>query len=108
MLILNLLRKDGEAVYFIIDDTFNKKRGKHILAEFKFFDHISKQYIWGQQLVCAIIEYRGISIPYAIEVYIPKDTAEAKGYEFKKKTQIALEILKEFEANEKEEVFVVA
>jgi hypothetical protein len=108
MLILNLLRKDGEAVYFIIDDTFNKKRGKHILAEFKFFDHISKQYIWGQQLVCAIIEYRGISIPYAIEVYIPIDTAEAKGYEFKKKTQIALEILKEFEANEKEEVFVVA
>jgi len=45
MLILNLLRKDGEAVYFIIDDTFNKKRGKHILAAFKFFDHISKQYI---------------------------------------------------------------
>jgi len=107
MLILNLLKKKGEAVYFIIDDTYNKKRGKHILGAFKFFDHISKQYIWGQQLVCAIIEYRGIVIPYAIEVYIPKDTAIKNGYEFKKKTQIALEILKEFEADESQEVFVV-
>jgi len=107
MLILNLLKRDGEAVYFIIDDTYNKKRGKHILAAFKFFDHISKKYIWGQQLVCAIIEYRGIVIPYAIEVYIPKDTAIKNGYEFKKKTPIALEILKEFEVDESQEVFVV-
>jgi SRSO17 transposase len=108
MLILNLLKKSGEAIYFIIDDTANKKRGKHILAAFKFFDHISKQYIWGQQLVCAILEYRGIAIPYAIEVYIPKDTAKANGYEFKKKTQIAADILNEFEADEKQPVFVVA
>jgi SRSO17 transposase len=108
MLILQLLKKTGEAIYFIIDDTTNKKRGKHILAAFNFFDHTSKQYIWGQQLVCAIIEYRGIVIPYAIEVYIPQDEAKRSGYTFKKKTQIASEILAEFEADEKQEVFVVA
>jgi len=108
MLILNLLEKSGEAIYFIIDDTSNRKRGKHILAAFKFFDHTSKQYIWGQQLVCAIIEYRSIVIPYAIEVYIPNETAKAKGYEFKKKTKIASDILSEFETEEKQEVFVVA
>jgi hypothetical protein len=45
MLILNLLRKERKEVYFIMDDTNNKNRGKHILAAFKFFDHISKQYI---------------------------------------------------------------
>jgi len=77
------------------------------LAPFKFFDHISKQYIWGQQLVCTIIEYRGIVIPYGIEIYIPKDTAETNGYEFKKKTQIGLEILKGFEVDQRQEVFVV-
>jgi SRSO17 transposase len=108
MLILNLLKKSGEAIYFIIDDTSNKKRGKHILAAFKFFDHTCKQYIWGQQLVCSIIEYRSIVIPYAIEVYIPKQTAQANGYEFKKKTDIASEVLKKFEADEKQAVFVVA
>ena len=68
----------------------------------------AKQYILGQQLVCAIIEYRGIVIPYAIEVYIPKDRAKANGNGFKKKTQIAAEILSEFEADEKQQVFVVA
>jgi ribosomal protein S17 len=112
MLILQLLKKSGEAIYFIIDDTTNKKRGKHILAAFSFFDHTSKQYIWGQQLVCAIIEYRDIVIPYAIEVYIPQDEAEENGYPFKKKTQIASEILAEFEEDEKQSteggVFVVA
>lgn len=112
MLILQLLKKSGEAIYFIIDDTTNKKRGKHILAAFNFFDHTSKQYIWGQQLVCAILEYRGIVIPYAIEVYIPQDEAEKNRYPFKKKTQIASEILTEFEADEKQSteggVFVVA
>jgi ribosomal protein S17 len=108
MFILHLLKKSGEAIYFIIDDTTNKKRGKHILAAFSFFDHTSKQYIWGQQLVCAILEYRGIVIPYAIEVYIPKDLAKNDGYIFKKKTQIASEILSEFEADHQQEVFVAA
>ena len=108
MLILQLLKKSGEAIFFIIDNTTNKKRGNHILAAFSFFDHTSKQYIWGQQLVCAIIEYRGIIIPYAIEVYIPKDTAQRNGYQFRKKTQIASEILSEFQADENEQVFVVA
>lgn len=107
MLVLNLLKKPGEAIYFIIDDTSNKKRGKHVIAAFKFFDHTSKQYIWGHQLVCAILEYRGIVIPYAIEVYISKDEAKANGNQFKKKTQIASEILEEFEADERQEVFVI-
>lgn len=108
MLILQLLKKSGEAIYFIIDDTTNKKRGKHILAAFSFFDHTSKQYIWGQQLVCAILEYRGIIIPYAIEVYIPQEEAKSNDYPFKKKTQMASDILAEFEADEKQEIFVVA
>jgi SRSO17 transposase len=115
MLIIQLLKKSGEAIYFIIDDTTNKKRGKHIIAAFNLFDHTSKQYIWGQQLVCAVIEYRGISIPYAIEVYIPKESicksipsGKVGGNSFKKKTAIASDILKEFEADEKQKVFVVA
>lgn len=108
MMILQLLKKKNEPVFFIIDDTTNKKRGKHILAAFKLFDHTSKQYIIGHQLVCAIIEYRGITIPYGIEVYVPEDQAKQTGREFKKKTQIASEILDEYECDECQEVFVLA
>jgi SRSO17 transposase len=108
MLILQLLKKEGEILYFIIDDTSNKRRGKHILTAFSFFDHTNKQYIWGQQLVCAILEYRGVVIPYAIEIYISKDKAKENGFRFKKKTDIARDILSEFEADEKQEVFVIA
>ena len=112
MLIIQLLKKPGEAIYIIIDDTTNKKRGKHISAAFNFFDHASKQYILGQQLVCTVIEYRGIVIPYAIEVYIPKENIQAVGDSFKKKTTIASEMLSDFEADENQSrtagVFVVA
>ena len=108
MLIIQLLKKSGEAIYFIVDDTTNKKRGKHIIATFNLFDHTSKQYIWGQQLVCAVIEYRGIIIPFAIEVYIPKESIKTTKELFRKKTTIASDILKEFETDEKQAVFVVA
>jgi len=112
MQILQLMKKSNEAIYFIIDDTTNKKRGKHIAAAFNFFDHTTKKYIWGQQLVCAIIEYRGIVIPFAIELYIPKENLKATESLFKKKTTIAAEILKQFEVDEKQSandgVYVIA
>lgn len=108
MLILSLLNKFGEPIYLIIDDTTNKKRGKHILAAFSFFDHVSKQYIFGQQLVCEIIEYRGMVIPYGIEVYIPKDEKRIENFTFRKKTAMALELLKRFEADENQTVYVIA
>lgn len=108
MLILSKLYKANEPIYFIIDDTSNKKRGKHIQAAFKFIEHTTKQYIWGQQLVCTIIEYRGFVIPYAIEVYVTKEQSKSLNQEFRKKTNIALDMLKEFEADSNQEVIVLA
>lgn len=108
MMILSYLKKPGEPIYFIIDDTTNKRRGKHIVAAFKYFDHISKQYIWGHQLVCAIIEYRGIVIPYGIDIYVPQEEQKAVDVPFRKKTEMALDLLKVFEPEEGQEVFVLA
>lgn len=108
MLILAKIKKANEPIYFIIDDTSNKKRGKHIDAAFKFLEHTTKQYIWGQQLVCSIIEYRNIVIPYSIEVYVTKEQSKKLSQEFKKKTDIALEMLKDFEADSNQEVIVLA
>ena len=108
MLVISMLKVAKETIYFIIDDTTNKKRGKHIEAAFSFFDHISKNYIWGQQIVIIIIQYRGIIIPYAVEVYVPKDKVAELGIEFKKKTKIAEEILRTFEADKGQEVYVLS
>lgn len=108
MLILTKIKKPGEPIYFIIDDTSNKKRGKHIQAAFKFLEHTSKQYIWGQQIVCSIIEYRGFVIPYAIDVYVTKEQSKELNQDFRKKTSIALDMLKEFEADSDQEVIVLA
>jgi len=108
MLILAKIKKINEPIYFIIDDTSNKKRGKHIQAAFKFLEHTTKQYIWGQQLVCSIIEYRNIVLPYSIEVYVTKEQSKGVNLPFKKKTDIALEMIKDFEADSEQEVILLA
>ncbi len=108
MLILTKIKKTNEPVYFIIDDTSNKKRGKHIEAAFSFLEHTAKQYIWGQQLVCAIIKHRDFVIPFAIELYVSKEKSKELKLEFQKKTNIALKMLEEFEADENQQIVVLA
>ena len=71
-------------------------------------EHTTKHYIWGQQLVCSIIEYRNIVIPYSIEVYITKEQSKSLNLPFKKKTDIALEMIKDFESDSNQEVIVLA
>ncbi|MCX6158669.1 MAG: transposase [Ignavibacteriae bacterium] len=106
--VLSLLKKTGEPIYFIFDDTTNKKTGKHIEGAFKYYDHLSKTYIKGQQIVCSIISYRGLIIPYGFDVYIPKEQCLELGITFKKKTQLALEQLKSFEADDNQKIFILA
>ena len=108
MLILAKIKKSNEPVYSIIDDTSNKKRGKHIEAAFSFLEHTAKQYIWGQQLVCAIIKHRDFVIPFAIEIYVSKEKSKEMKLEFHKKTNIALKMLEEFEADENQQIVVLA
>jgi SRSO17 transposase len=108
MMILSLLKKPGEPVYLIIDDSSNKKTGKHIQAAFKIFDHITKRFVLGQQIVCSIIHYRGFNIPYDFDIYVPKEHCSKLGIRFRKKTEIALDQVKSFEADNDQKIFVVA
>ena len=108
MLIIAKIKKPNEPIYLIIDDTSNKKRGKHIQAAFKFLEHTTKQYIWGQQLVCSIIEYRNLVIPYAIDLYVTKQQSRELNVPFRKKTDIALSMIREFEADSDQNVIVLA
>ncbi len=105
--ILSVLKKNGESLYLIFDDTSNKKRGKHIIGAYNYFDHISKTYIWGQQIVCCVISYRGFTIPYCFDIYISKEQCKSLGINFKKKTELALEQLKSFEADTNQTVYAI-
>jgi len=107
-LILENLRKSGEPIYFIIDDTSNKKRGKQIAGAYNFFDHISKKYIWGQQIVCSIILYRNIIIPFSFAIYLTEEQCEKLKIKFRKKTEIALDLLRSYEADSDKKVYVLA
>ena len=106
--ILTILKKYGEPIYFIIDDTSNKKRGKHITGAYKYFDHVSKKYIWGQQIVCSIIRFRNITIPFGFAIYLTKDQCKELEIKFRKKTEFALELLKSFEVDSNQTLFVLA
>ena len=106
--ILEILKKLGEPIYFIIDDTSNKKRGKHIDGTYKYFDHISQKYIWGQQIVCSVILYRNITIPFGFAIYLTEEQCKELGIKFRKKTEIALELIKSFEVDSNQTVYILA
>src|SRR6266498_47437 len=106
--ILQILKKCDEPIYFILDDSSNKKRGKHIAGAYKYFDHISKTYIWGQQIVCSIIQYRNITIPFGFAIYLTEKYCKEHKIIFRKKTDIALDLLKSFEVDSDQTVFVLA
>ena len=108
MMILSLLYRPGEPVYLIVDDSSNKKTGKHIQGAYTFFDHLTKRFVLGQQIVCSIIHYRGFTIPYDFDVYISKKHSSELGIKFRKKTDIALEQIKSFEADSNQKVYVLA
>ena len=83
----------SEALYIILDDTKTAKRGKHVQAAFLLYDHTTKHFLWGQQFVCVTLQYRGMLIPYAIELYRCKTDCQQRSLPFRKVTQIAQDLL---------------
>jgi len=69
--------KPGMAVDVIFDDTQKKKRAKRMDAVSKIFLHAEKIYAQGHTILGCAILYRGVVIPYAVRVYVPKSFATA-------------------------------
>lgn len=87
------LYRPGEPVFLIIDDSKKAKRGKHVEAVLKVFDPAAKQFITGHQFVTATLYYRGVTIPFAIRLYLNRKSAKTLKRLFKKLTALAVEIL---------------
>lgn len=82
-----------EAIYLLIDDTRIKKRGKKMYGLSKIWDPKIHSFMRGHVVITAAILFRGVTIPWAIELWIPKAQAGA-GY--RKLTEIAVSMIKRF------------
>lgn len=82
-----------EAIYLIIDDTRIKKRGKKMAAVSKIWDQKTHSFIHGHIVVSAAIQFRGVTIPWAIELWIPKVQS---GGQYRRLTDIAVMLINRF------------
>lgn len=83
----------GESLYLLIDDTRIKKRGKKMDGVSKIWDPKSHCFVHGHIVVSAAIQFRGVTIPWAIDLWIPKAQA---GRQYRKLTEIAADLIARF------------
>lgn len=82
-----------EAIYLLLDDTRIRKRAKKMDAISKIWDQKTHSFMRGHVVVTAALHFRGVTIPWAIELSIPKHQA---GSNYRKLTQIAACLIKRF------------
>ena len=87
----------GETLYLIIDDSKKAKRGKAMDAVAKMKDPTIDAYIQGHQYVCGILVFRQHVIPYGIRLYVKKAHCPALGLPFRKTTEMAAQLIREFQ-----------
>jgi SRSO17 transposase len=95
--LLRVLRPGkGETISVIIDDSKKAKRGKVMDAIAKMKDPTIDAYIRGHQYVCAILAYRDHVIPFGIRLYVKKAQCPTVGVPFRKTTELAAQLIREF------------
>lgn len=82
-----------EVIHLLIDDTRIRKHGKKMSAVSKIWDQKTHSFMGGHVVITAAIYFRGVTIPWAIELWIPKAQAGSK---YRKLTQIAVDMIKRF------------
>ena len=84
----------GEIVYLLLDDTRLEKRGKKMDAVSKIYDHKTRRFVHGHIVVTAAVMFRGVVLPWRIELWLPKHFA---GATYRKLTQMAAEMIRQFQ-----------
>jgi len=97
----------GQLIELIIDDSKKQKRGKTMEAVNWMHDPLSGRKIKGHQYVTATIRFAGHTIPFGICLYIKKKDCRSLNRQFKKTTQLAAELISEFQPPEGLRVLVL-
>jgi hypothetical protein len=90
--------RQGETLSLVIDDSKTAKRGTHMDAVAKMTDPITEGYIQAHQYVCAIVRFWDQVIPYGIRLYVTREYCPALDLPFRKTTELAAQLSREFEA----------
>jgi SRSO17 transposase len=88
----------GETIYLCIDDSKKAKRGQAMDAIAKMKDPTIDAYIQGHQYVCAILVCREHVIPFGIRLYAKKEHCAGLKLSFRKTTELAAQLIREFQA----------
>lgn len=83
--------RPGEVVELLIDDTRIAKRGKQMACLSKIYDYKHQRYAVGHIVVVAAIRFRGVVLPWRIELWRPRKDA---GRTYRKWTEIAAEMIR--------------
>ena len=83
------LYRQGETIYFILDDTQTLKRAKRMAAVGKLYHHAEKRYATGHTILKACLYYRGVTIPWGSWLYVKKQDAAKLGVSFTTLTELA-------------------
>jgi len=106
-LLKSLKLKKGELIYLILDDSKKNKRGKEMDALGWVHDPLSGKSIWGHQYIKAAIYVHGVTIPFAIRLYIKDKDSLKLSIPFRKVTELAADIIKSFTAPQGIKVIVL-
>jgi SRSO17 transposase len=97
----------GETVYLIVDDSGKRKRGKHMEAVGWIRDAATGKSVRGHLYVAAVLQCRGVTIPWGVRLYVKKPDCRKLGLPFRKTTELAADLIGEFTPPEGVKVVVL-
>jgi hypothetical protein len=86
----------GSTGYLNIDDTINRKTGKHMQEAGYHFDSKEDKAVWGHDVVTTHYVNKEIQYPVHLSLYIKKETCQKEQHTFKTKIQLAVEQINAF------------
>jgi len=68
--------KKNDQILFIVDDTYEEKKGNDTEGVGRFYDHSKGCYIWGNRFITSVIQCKGLFIPHKAKMYIKEEDTE--------------------------------
>ena len=87
---------EGSTGFLLIDDTINRKSGKHMEDAGYHFDSAEGKAVWGHDIVTTHYVNGDIEYPVRLSLYVKKETCLKNARAFKTKIQLACEQIEAF------------
>jgi SRSO17 transposase len=96
--------KERELLEVLIDLSHAPKRGKKMEGAHRYFDPVTKSYQFGHAFLLCVLRFRGVVIPWAVKVWLPKAFCRSeRGKElelkFKTSNDLAADVIRGFPAD---------